>query len=452
MKKRILDIKKSLSDIYLILLFFTYNLILVDVTVLGMSLKTVFLVIVTIMFILIHMIRQGFEKVKGTLSHIDLVMALTGGLSFLVFIFKMIVEPADYTDSLNVLILCLVYYLIRIQKEAFREDVILIFSAANTIISVMILWYYVVNKEAVLPVKLLMENKNILSWLILMITVNVTGYCIYENLKFWYGFNAIIGFFLLFIQKNLIAIGIVGGMFLLIPLVYAPTKRIIRSTMQMFFIYASLLCNMSLITGYTGMLEEVVAYDLEISVYLELGLALFGVMFFYYWDKYTTEEDDDKKLLPEMKEFFQKIMIALGILTVVFMTAIIKGGTNILPDIFGKLIEQGREGLSSQTGSFEAVAQYYGSVGIIIVMYLYYAVFRSLIKRRKPRVSKHQKLFRMVTALFTVQSLFLTQSMVTMPIYIAFLVPYLKDLGLLEPKKKTRGEETNEANHSDSVL
>lgn len=442
--------KKSLEDIYLIILLIINNLILMDVTVFGLGLKSMLLLTVTLVVIFIHTLKQHNEKMQWSLSHPDIAVGAAGVCGLAVLVYKLIADPLNYESAMTVLTLCLVYYLIRIRKEPVSKEAVFLFSISNAVISGMLLWHYVVMPEAPLPIQLLLENNAILSWLILMITVNVVGYCIYEGKQIWYGANAVVGFFLLFIQKNVIAIGMVGVLFLLMLLVYMPTRRLIKSAMQMFFAYAFLLCNMSLITEYTELIKVEVSYDLEISVYMELLLAVFGVFFFHYWDKNTTEEDDDRKLLPELREFFQKTVCVVGIVAVVYGVAVIRGNTAILPELFGKIIEQGKTGITSQIGSLEIVAQRYGTIGIIFVLYLYALLGYYLQMKKKPKVSRHQKLFRMVTAMFVLQSLFLTQTMVTLPIYLIFIITFLKDTNIFE--KKARGEDTNEADYSDSVL
>lgn len=442
--------KKSLEDIYLIILFFLYNLLLVDVTVFGLGIKTMLLLGITLIVMLIHTIKRQGERLEIHLTHLDMVICAAGICGLVVFVYKLIADPLNYEPEMTVLTLCLLYYLIRVRREPVDKDLIFLFSISNAIVSVMLLIHYVVNADLRLPIDMLLENNAIFSWLILAITVNAVGYCIYEGKEIWYGVNAVVGFFLLFIQKNVIAIGMMGVLLLLLPLVYMPTKRLIKNSMQMFFGYAFLLCNMSLLTGYTELIKVTVTYDLEISVYLELGLAIFGVFFFHYWDKYISEEDDDRMLFPELREFFKKVLCVIAIVTVVFMAAMIRGNTAIIPEILGRIIEQGRVGLVNQVGSFEAVAESFGGIGVGFLLYLYYTMMYCLIRRKKTKVSRHQKLFRIVTVMFLMQSLFLTQSMMTVSIYLVFVISFLKDTNLFGEKMK--GEDTNEIDYSDSML
>lgn len=450
MKKRIHDRKKSLDDIYLIILLVAYNLTLVDVDVFGMSLKVLILLFSSVTVIFGHAMKQPMGGNTRKQTHMDIAICCIGGCSFLGLIYQLIVNPMDCADSVKALTLCIVYYALRQCRETVMEDMVLLFSITNAIISVMLLWHFLVNPNVSIPIGLLLQDNAILSWLILMITINVTGYCIYEGKRVWYGSNAVVGFFLLFIQKNVIAIGIVILLCLMLPIVYAPTKALVQCAMQMLFACTFLLCNMSLITEYTGLIKIEAFYDLEVSVYMELVLAVFGIFFFYYWDRYTAKEDDDRKQLPELKEFLKKTCVVAGILISVFWAAVIKGSTAIVPEVTEKVIEQGKMAIVSQTGSFEMAACRYGVLGVGAVLFLYYTIISCLITRRKPKVTRHQKLFRMVTGVFVVQSLFLTQSMVSLPIYMIFILAFLKDTNGYE--KKMRGEDTNEINYSDSVL
>ena len=180
----------------------------------------------------------------------------------------------------------MMYYLLRIREDGISRDMVLVFSVSSLLVSISVFVELFWGNETYLMDNLLLADGSLQSWLILVITVNAVGYCIYGSRKYWYGCNAVLNFFLLFLVKNVISIILVGSMLLMIPLVYVPTKRLVRSSMQLFFVFSFLLCSMSLLTGYSGLFEGIVTYHLEVSVYVGVILALFFALFFIFWKKF----------------------------------------------------------------------------------------------------------------------------------------------------------------------
>lgn len=460
----------NLNDIFLRVLFVLCILIQVDVSVYGIGIKTI-LVAVSVLFFLAArlVIDQGFTDVKT--APVDIMVYVAGAFALAEMVYRLIVQLEEYGSYMTVLSFCLLYFAVRNYFLDIHADMIFFCSILNAVISILLLYHYIVDTGFVLPVAALLQEEGILPWLILALSINVLGFCVYDGKEIWYGANAVVDFFLLFIQGNAAAIVIAGSAFLQTALRYMPRRRTVRRLMQMFFVYAFLLCNMTLITNYTEFFSVEVSYDLELSVYMELVMACFGICFFHTWDKDSDENDDEDKVLVQFRGFFKKVSVIVFIILIATATAAAKGRTGILPDVFGRLVTLCLQGVDTQTGILEMTAALYGMPGVLMTGYFLYSVLDLLRKDRLVRTSRHRKLFRIVSWVFVVQALFLTQSAASMPIYIIFVTVMFNEHQAMnrdlmeqlngyrerslddgDTTERVKGENADETDHSDSML
>lgn len=459
--------KKDRNIVFLIVMLALCSLVQIDADIYDMDIKTVLVTVGVLLFLAAKLMTdRGFEDVRT--DNIDIAVYVSGVIALAGMLYKVVLAPGEYGEYMTLLSLCLLYFAVRNYMGDICPDLIFLVSIFGAVISIPLLYHYMIDAEFVMPVSALLQDGGILPWLVLMIAINVLGYCIYDGKAIWYGANAIVGFFLLLIQNNAAAVIIAGAMFLQTALRYMTRKKLVRRVTQMFFAYVFLLCNMALITNYTELLEVELSYDLESSVYIELMFAVFGIWFFNIWDKSTNESDEEDMVLPQFRGFFKQISMIAMIFLMVIAAAVVRGRTDILPDAFGRLIALCRQGVESQTGILEAAAARYGIFGVILMGYFLYSVLETLRKNRLSRTSRHRKLFRIVSWTFVVQALFLTQSMTSMPLYIIFVAVMLNEQHVMNREmperlqecnrnnqnisEQRKGENADEADHSDSVL
>lgn len=130
------------------------------------------------------------------------------------------------------------------------------------------------------------SSGTIASYLILLAILSVWKYCFHINRKeaITAGITAGISFLALLLNQNQASIWLMLLVFLVIPCIYRPRADLIKRTMQLFFAFVFLWCNMSLLGNYVDWIKIPLNYSLETSVYLELLLAIGGVAFFHFWD------------------------------------------------------------------------------------------------------------------------------------------------------------------------
>lgn len=444
--------KEHIDDLCLAVLIAVCCLVQIDVSVFCMDIKSVLILVFVLIFLAVRLVTdRGFDGIQTAFP--DILVYAAGALSLAGVMYKLATVPAEYGKYMSLLSLCILYFAVRNYFRDFSADLVFLTSISSAVICVLLLFHYTVDPGFTFPVSALLQDGTILSWLVLVIAVNVTGFCIYEDRGIWYGANAAVGFFLLFIQNNAIAAVITGLLFFLIAQKYRPRREMLRRVMQMFFAYAFLLCNMALVTGYTKILAADVVYDLELGVYLDLALALSGVWFFHVWDQNTGENDEGDKVLPQVRMLLKRMSVAAGMVLAVIMTAVVRGESDIFPDILGKVTALFRDGMGAQSGILETSAAQYKTAGVAVAGCFVYSIIAVLQKYQHLRASRHKKLFRIVSWMFVVQALFLTQSMASMPVYLIFIAVMLnEDSGAAGTTDKGKGDDANETDHPDSVL
>ena len=177
-------------------------------------------------------------------------------------------------------------------QEAAPEPVIYryrdVFLGCGFVVYLELLWHFLLDKTFAAPVALLLEDEQaLLHFLLLMVMLAAEGY--YKEAdkgkKYFYVLLALTGYFLLFVQKNIIGILLGGVGFLVSALVHKPEREQIKRISLLAFAYFFLLSNMLLLQHLIPALKENGGYDMEGSIYLELGLAVCCVVFWAWWEK-----------------------------------------------------------------------------------------------------------------------------------------------------------------------
>lgn len=422
---------RYINDAYLIIMLAIYSLIQTDVSIVGVDVRTILTIALALVFLAVRtVLDNGFRNIRR--ERFDIAVYAAGAFALSNMAYKLFWSPDDFEKYITLLSLCILYFAVRNCCQNMGADIVAIASAFNSAVAVALLCHYLV--AGIEPAALasgLLESGACLSWLVLAVTINVAGFCVCAGNGLWYGANALIGFFLLFIQNNAVAAAIVFFMFLQIAVWYVPRKIMVRRIMQMFFAYAFLLCNMCLITNYTGLLDMEFPYDLESGVYMELALAAFGVCFFHAWDRTAdggnVEDLDEDAVLAQFRGFFKKAHnVALALLAAVAI-GVMRGDANIPLKMFEKLVSLCRSGMEGQTGIFESAVSLYGIPGAIMAGGFIFGLACMLAEYRQSRMSRHGKLFCVVSWVFAVQALLLTQSFASMPVYVIFIAVTLNE-------------------------
>lgn len=439
---------KDKRHVYIISLFLIADILWVDTVRFGLSINVAAISVATMAALVFNTwdTLKNQKPMFGSLAHLDAVVYAIGILALISLIWKVIFNPIGYAKEVQIITLTVMYYLLN-GKNTVAKNQIMAFSIFGMIMNVVLLWHYLVDESFDFLIQAAINDNIAATWLVLMIAVNSTAYCIDSNKQLWHGFNAVVGFFLLLMQKNIPSMIAAGMLFIIIPLVYTPKKQLIKRNMQLFFIYAFMACNMTLLTECTDICDEALTYDLGTSVYLELALAVFGIAFFRFWDRL---DENEKENIKKAHVFWRKMLIALFILTAAFTVSLIKGNSSIVPEAFDKLIAETREGFASNRNIFVAAGNAYGVFGVCVVAYFLYNILESLKKQKRMKATRQQKLLRVITLMYVLQSFLLTQSMPITAVYLVFVIACINSTRT--PIRVPKEEKDYETDNTDTLL
>ncbi len=184
------------------------------------------------------------------------------------------------------LITCLLHFTMgkRDTLERFWVDLITFAGAVAGFL--LILFYFGVEGIGNVFILLRESSGTIASYLLPVAILSVWKYCFHTTRieAITAGITAGISFLALLLNQNQASIWLMILVFMAIPCIYRPRADLIMRTMQLFFVFVFMWCNMSLIVNYTEWIKIPLKYGLETSIYLELLLAIGGVAFFHFWD------------------------------------------------------------------------------------------------------------------------------------------------------------------------
>lgn len=438
--------RENATKIYIILLFGLLNIICFDLSFFSINIRTILLFLFTIItFIyIISMERARFKWNK--LTHTDRIVCAIIVIILLYLIYRKCTNQPDVDQEIMALAMGMMYFILR--------DFILptgaifrILCASNCIVYAMMMSVYFTRGWSAVLIEFLTGSGGITAWLVLGVSISILAYCTSDRKKerTFYGTAMILGSFLLFMDKNMVAILIIEGVLLVLPFLLKLEKGYVKSVMEMFLIFNFLLCNMSLITGYVELFKGYVTYDLEVSVYMEMVLAVAALVFFTLWDKHTAEDDAQDKPLPELRQFFKGVAAAIVIFIGALFAAATRGSSVILPEVIYKLLALFVLGISEQHGIFYTAGARYGIVGAIAVMaFLCLLAVKSMHDTEED--TREQNLLKCIVAIYIIQGIFLGQTIMTTPLYAAVIIVCLK--GTVKKERNI----ADEIDNSDTVL
>lgn len=165
------------------------------------------------------------------------------------------------------------------------------------------------------------RNDGIVSYLLVVNLLSITNWILYkeENKRnnLWLavtGFNM----FVLLLNQNHVSNWIIVFCLLAIASYFRPRAFLIKKIGILLFLFLFLWSNMSLLLNYTEWFQVEAVYSLETSVYMELFLALGGLLFFYFWDRIPEDTDLYKISMIKMQYYFRMVLGILGMAFLMF--------------------------------------------------------------------------------------------------------------------------------------
>ncbi len=297
-----------------------------------------------------------------------------------------------------------------------------------------LLWYFLVNPSNAFNIMPLLEGEALPSFLLIIAVAAAEGYCSGWSREaktekragirdgFYMGM-AFVSYFLLFLDGNMIGILLVGMSFPVSILLHRPEKEFVRRTMQMAFVCFFLLSNMSLLVNYTALVKVEVVYYLEDSVYLELLIALAGVLFFSWWDKLPEGEG---VILHGLQKGTVWVLSGAGVclFLLLAMGSRLEGMQDGMSmTLLHRFTDALREYCAGHNGSFYDALAAGGVVGGLWLICTCLLLAGRLM--RQVRLKRAGSAAAMAVVLYLAQSLFFSQRAASAPIYVVLLASAL---------------------------
>lgn len=234
---------------------------------------------------------------------------------------------------------------------------------------------------------LTITGDGIVSYLLLVNLLSITNWILIKEDNKWSNFWLIItGFnmFVLLLNQSHISNWIMVFCLLAIAAFFRPRASLIKKVGILLFLFLFLWSNMSLVLNYTEWFQVEAVYSLEASVYMELFLALGGLLFFHFWDRIPDNCELQKISMVKMQYYFRMV---LGILGLAFL-AFSMGG-----NVWQSLEDKGLKGFikvlalplnSEITSGSSTIFQWLnqlGVVGVLFVLIWFYQLGIRLYKR-----------------------------------------------------------------------
>lgn len=234
---------------------------------------------------------------------------------------------------------------------------------------------------------LTITGDGIVSYLLLVNLLSITNWILIKDDNKWSNFWLItIGFnmFVLLLKQSHISNWIIVFCLLAVAAFFRPRASLIKKVGILLFLFLFLWSNMSLVLNYTQWFQTEAVYSLETSVYMELFLALGGLLFFHFWDRIPEECDLQKISMVKMQHYFRMV---LGVLGFVFFTFVMGG------NIWQTLEDKGLKGFikalalplnSEITSGSSSIFQWMnqlGVVGVLLLLIWFYQLGMRLYKR-----------------------------------------------------------------------
>lgn len=406
-------------------------LVIVDIEVVGIRLDILLLFALTIIYICFETAAMRKEHpFPVRLQHQeDVAVLLLLGWSLLCIIGKLLQSwdksVPNYQFQVTCITLSFLYFLFKEVKELKEWYFDLVIYSGLLIMGYMLFCYLCNMQMAGIPADIMSDSGQAASYLLLPCVISVYRYCICRDRlrSVFYLLTAAVGFFTLLINRSIVSLWIMAAVFILIPIVMRPTAELVKKDMQLCFIFFFMMSNMSLLTNYTQLIQKETNWSLEHSVYIDLLIAVGGVLFFGYWDKIPKEIDKEKLVLRKMRRGY---ILTLKLMGLVFLSFVMGGDKwKALPDTMGtRIVSSFAVPLIDEIGNSRNIwisCMENSSISALAILILAGILIRRVLRNHnfaKPLTGG----FLIVAAVVFMETFFLTPCVNVLPVYLLMIV------------------------------
>ena len=423
-------------QVMLYFIIFLYPLILFEADLGGLHIQelALFVCVLGTLFYCFLQIRSNEWYLRKQINRTDLVGILLAVYEFGRIIHKLLSSneagAVVYDSEVLILSMAVIYLLLSTESvfDAKYFDALLF---SGLIIFGILLYQYLCMDNvgsAVLAItgNFMADSVDTASYTLLVCVTALWQYCKCDDRmrSVFYGGVQAVGFFVLFLNHNILSIWLMAIVFIALPVFSRPTAELVKRNAQMTFVYLFMLSNMSLLTNYTTLIKKDVSYNLEQSVYLELLLAAGGLFFFHSWDRIPKGTDLRRLIMRKMQRWYGFCLKAAG----AFLAGVLIGGGNWqkLSDTTGRtalksfilpLVNEINQGKSMFYFWFDDQ----GIIGGILLL-IFCLLMASSLRKNFDYARPFTCILSLVAVLFLVELLFWKVGVNVLPVYFVFFI------------------------------
>lgn len=296
------------------------------ITIAGHSVLPVYLLILMMAWG-IWQIADSFHRKRNRrkIYRLDIVVGALGMIAIvktgITVVSNGVTVYADYADSL--LIFCLVlFYFLSMRAKEFREIYLDVILYCGLIVMLFLLLGHFTDPmfgEWIM----FWENKAMTgAYLILILEVAACRFCAAnDKMQTWfYGLVAEMCFLLLQINQNTVSLWTATLVLLMIPVMIRPTALVWNRVAGMLGAFCFTGSVVALTANYGEVFLSELTFDLEHFVYLDMVLAVGGLLYFSCIDRIPEEADKRRILMKGLYRIDRRVIAALFCMLVLFLS------------------------------------------------------------------------------------------------------------------------------------
>ena len=316
-----------------------------------------------------------------------------------------------------------------------RRYYLQLLTASFTLVYICIYFHIFTGMASVLGAERLLDKPQELIPVLMLSTS--TGSILYlteenERLQKLYLFLTAAGLVIFFLYGDMMAFCIMLLFVMGLQYMGRPTITHMKKSLILVFLYGFCASNAPLITyfGAKGITRE---YDLEFSIYIDIAIAIAGLIVTGYWDKLDKDEQEGPGVIRLSEWYGRAIMGASAVLLIAFIFG--SKGAKLQKSFGGKALYGVTNGLweavNNTSGEIWHVLVKYGVIGVAVLASLGGILgYRALAIIRDEKRDGLEKGYALLAILFIAQGLFYPFSSTSLPIYAIFvglaIAPYRK--------------------------
>ena len=370
------------------------------------------------------------KKQKIHLCRFDIMLITSFFLLMICINVKILQDDVTYGQEVFLWCLIISYFMLKVcgRREGKYLNLILISSIPLCLESVK---YILSGTDFILDISVLSgHTEDVMSFFLLVSCTASVLYCNEKNNKWkkFYLSMALLNYFVLLLQNDIVAICLMLLFLLSIPVVFPATVSLVRRNLFLCFMFLLILSN-SLLLQYVKGISLRANLDLRYSIYIELLLACTGVLVFQYWEKVPKDIDSNYILMKKFPKWYRRT--ASVVCSILLICILIGNRMDGFPEQFGLktwrvFASLWQNSVNISESVYQQLLGNYGVIGFFLFLFLSVLMLERITKQWQ-RANILRKIYFSLSVLFFVQTFFYQIQPISTPAFLVLLALSLSE-------------------------